>query len=608
MSTEQGASGGDGPQPFRAPLLVPPVHRRPAHVPPAAAAAAPALPDPAAPLPPPVHAPVELHQHLYGYHPAFHGKPEGFLLGQGGFAKVILATAVGPPLELIARKVFNLETTPSLSQNPNEFTAHEFHHNWRKEVSFMKRAQEFRLHPCLVHMRGCDEGARCIDYTLMENGDLWAFFQGWFAGTMFYQYIGNDVIYWSIDLLEALKYMHEDLNLLHMDIKADNVFLDKHFNAVLADVGLARPMPIRIKHTCQVPYAPPEARANCPEHPPPYAPAHNQGHAIASSQSENYDTFSLGVMLFMIVAWQGTMHATIEKIDKIVYQDEDWTPRISLPPVFKSIINSMMRYNKLERPTPAHLLTSPFYLEYKGYAKNPRWGPYIKPYTDEMRQLRHQLNIKEARIAELDSLNNARAGAADRARTLEATVQELRAQIAGEQSQQENDAQKELKLLKGKYSRLESESTARISSLEQEVESFNAHEVELTLERNAKITAEGQRDTAIHEKDCMQTQLDESKRVLKLITADRDALGEELRKLEATETAEKAKDSGQGTSSRLQSSMSTSQVDIPKQVPACFNAHAMCIGLDVCMCVCENSKIAYNSNVTVLAEDCVCVI
>lgn len=485
----------------------------------------------------------------------------------------------------------------------------------------MKRAQEFRLHPCLVHMRGYDEGSRSIDYTLMENGDLWAFFQGFFAGTNLYQFIGNDVVYWSIDLLEALKYMHEDLNLLHMDIKADNIFLDRHFNAVLADFGLARPMPIRNNHSCQVPYAPPEARANCPEMPPPYALPQKQNHGIASEQAENYDTFSLGVVLYMILAWPGSMHAAIEKVDRIVYQDEDWTPRIPITPQFKSVINLMMCYEKLGRPTAAHLLSSPFYLEFKALAKNPRWGSYTKQYTDEIRRQRQQLNIKESKIAELDILCNARARDSERARNLEKDLKELRAKTAGQQPPQP-DVQNELRILKGKYSQLQTEATERISHLENEVEetkgrfvtfdedfkqrekeqktcyerretaAYNRHQGELLLARHATETAEEERNTAVHEKKCLQTLLDDTKRELTLITADRDELGKEVRKLEAAlKPAEKVvaatKDSGQGQSfgpqhvhpeaysspadipQASQSATSTSAPDTPIQVTAC---------------------------------------
>ncbi|GAB4852728.1 hypothetical protein Ancab_040553 [Ancistrocladus abbreviatus] len=142
-------------------------------------------------------------------------------LGQGGFGSVFEGTLVGGAKVAVKR-------LDSVGQGRKEFLA---------EVNTIGSIHHF----CLVRLIGfCEERlSRLLVYEYMCNGSLdkWIFNQD-----------RAQAISWNrrrriIDgIAEGLRYLHEHCNpnVIHFDIKPQNILLDEDFNVRISDFGLAK--------------------------------------------------------------------------------------------------------------------------------------------------------------------------------------------------------------------------------------------------------------------------------------------------------------------------------------------------------------------------------
>ncbi|KAI3728284.1 hypothetical protein L6452_16918 [Arctium lappa] len=145
------------------------------------------------------------------------------IIGCGGFGLVFKATL--PDNQKVAIK----RLSGDCGQVDREFQA---------EVETLSRAQ----HPNLVLLQGyCKHKSdRLLIYSFMENGSL----DYW----LHEKPDGRSKLDWKTRLniaqgsLRGLAYLHQscDPHILHRDIKSSNILLDEHFEAHLADFGLAR--------------------------------------------------------------------------------------------------------------------------------------------------------------------------------------------------------------------------------------------------------------------------------------------------------------------------------------------------------------------------------
>ncbi|KAH9554708.1 hypothetical protein CY35_08G076700 [Sphagnum magellanicum] len=149
-------------------------------------------------------------------------------------------------------------------------------------------------HKNLVKLKGCclmgggGVNKRLLVYEFVDNNNL--------AETIFENKGGHNVD-WPmrknicLGVARGLTYLHEDAQprIIHRDIKAPNILLDKHFNAKIADFGLARLFPDTSTHISTfhiagtMGYMAPE-------------------YASRGQLSEKVDVFSFGVLVLEIVS------------------------------------------------------------------------------------------------------------------------------------------------------------------------------------------------------------------------------------------------------------------------------------------------------------------
>jgi serine/threonine protein kinase len=129
---------------------------------------------------------------------------------------------------------------------------------------------------------------RLLVYEFVDNNNL--------AETIFENKGGHNVD-WPmrknicLGVARGLNYLHEDVqpHIIHRDIKASNILLDKNFNAKIADFGLARLFPNTSSHISTLHivgtmgYLAPE-------------------YATRGQLSEKVDVFSFGVLVLEIVS------------------------------------------------------------------------------------------------------------------------------------------------------------------------------------------------------------------------------------------------------------------------------------------------------------------
>nr|GEX26021.1 phytosulfokine receptor 1 [Tanacetum cinerariifolium] len=198
------------------------------------------------------------------------------IVGCGGFGLVFKATL--PDNQKVAIK----RLSGDCGQVDREFQA---------EVETLSRAQ----HPNLVLLQGyCKhKNERLLIYSYMENGSL----DYW----LHEKPDGRSKLDWSIRLniaqgaIKGLAYLHQscDPHILHRDIKSSNILLDEHFEAHLADFGLARLIPSYDTHVTTdlvgtLGYIPPE-------------------YGQASVASYKGDVYSFGVVLLELLTGKRPM-------------------------------------------------------------------------------------------------------------------------------------------------------------------------------------------------------------------------------------------------------------------------------------------------------------
>ncbi|CAL4891007.1 unnamed protein product [Urochloa decumbens] len=195
----------------------------------------------------------------------------GNKLGQGSFGHVYLGKLKNG--EKVAIKVLSSESRQGTKEFLNELSviSNITHHNLVK------------LHGCCV-----DGGQKMLVYNYVENNSL--------AQTLFGNSRSGIVFDWRtrvkicIGVANGLTYLHEEVRppIVHRDIKASNILLDRNLSPKIADFGLAKFFPGNMTHISTrvagtLGYLAPE-------------------YAIRGQLTKKADVYSFGVLLLEIVS------------------------------------------------------------------------------------------------------------------------------------------------------------------------------------------------------------------------------------------------------------------------------------------------------------------
>ncbi|KAL7136628.1 hypothetical protein ABFS83_10G042500 [Erythranthe nasuta] len=146
-------------------------------------------------------------------------------IGEGGFGSVYKGRLTGEIY--IAVKVLSVELESLRGE--------------REFISEISTLSDIK-HENLVNLKGCciDGDQRLLVYDYMENNSLTHSFLGSEQNRLKFTWALRKHV--SLGIARGLCYVHEEINphIVHRDIKASNILLDRNFRPKIADFGLAK--------------------------------------------------------------------------------------------------------------------------------------------------------------------------------------------------------------------------------------------------------------------------------------------------------------------------------------------------------------------------------
>ncbi|CAL9074369.1 unnamed protein product [Musa textilis] len=191
-------------------------------------------------------------------------------VGEGGFGSVYKGKLKDG--KIVAVKVLSSESRQGVPEFLNEITV----------ISGIE-------HENLVSLYGCciEETHRILVYNYLENNSLAQTLLG--SGCSNIQFNWRTRVRICIGVARALTFLHEEVrpHIVHRDIKASNILLDKDLTPKISDFGLAKLLPPNITHVSTrvagtIGYLAPE-------------------YAIKGQVNRKSDVYSFGVLLLEIV-------------------------------------------------------------------------------------------------------------------------------------------------------------------------------------------------------------------------------------------------------------------------------------------------------------------
>ncbi|KAK9291117.1 hypothetical protein L1049_009304 [Liquidambar formosana] len=223
---------------------------------------------------------------------ATHGFRSSNKIGEGGFGSVYMGRLRDGSVVAIKMLSVELESMRGEREFISEIAA----------LSIIK-------HENLVNLQGCCvEGAcRLLVYDYMENNSLaYSLLGGEQNRTTFSWETRRNI---SLGIARGLAYLHEEVepHIVHRDIKASNILLDRDFTAKISDFGLSRLFPDNASHISTrvagtLGYLAPE-------------------YAVSGHLTRKSDVYSFGVLLLEIISGRSVIKFDLEHGEHYLVQE-----------------------------------------------------------------------------------------------------------------------------------------------------------------------------------------------------------------------------------------------------------------------------------------------
>ncbi|CAD5187790.1 unnamed protein product [Musa acuminata subsp. malaccensis] len=229
---------------------------------------------------------------IYSYNELRHATEDfslGNKIGEGGFGYVYKGKLKDG--SIVAIKVLSAESKQGVREFLNEL----------KAISTIAHENLVKIYGCCV-----EQDQRILVYNYVENNSL--------AQTLLGKGYSNIQFTWRIrakiciGVARGLAFLHEEVqpHIIHRDIKASNVLLDKDLTPKISDFGLARLLPSNMTHISTrvagtVGYLAPE-------------------YALRGQLTRRADIYSFGVLLLEIVSGRSNVNTRLPYEDQLLLE------------------------------------------------------------------------------------------------------------------------------------------------------------------------------------------------------------------------------------------------------------------------------------------------
>ncbi|XP_059179645.1 aurora kinase A-like [Physella acuta] len=245
---------------------------------------------------------------------------EGPVLGRGSSGEVVLATFIKHPQYRRAVKKFPLTGADAQGDDAEEDA--RVRRNFQREVQMMKQLHHPNIMPLVAYVKTPRYLALIMPYC--PKGTL---------AKMLTTLVPALQARYMRQVTEAVEYLH-NRNIIHGDIKPQNVLISDDDTALLSDFGLSRAVPHRMVemfvHFGTTTYRAPETFSDDRVNP------------------FKTDLYSLGVTLWAIALKRKP------KLDIPFVRELELATHVPLK--YRSVIESLLHINPAERPTATHVL------------------------------------------------------------------------------------------------------------------------------------------------------------------------------------------------------------------------------------------------------------
>lgn len=240
------------------------------------------------------------------------------LLGRGAYAQCFLVLCNGAPFAMKIVRLADLKSEKIRQKLDTEIAIHRrLHHPNIVQMHSSFRNSDY----VFMVLELCERGA--LDELLRRNKQVKE------------RYVARFVA----QLVAGLRYMHDEMSVVHRDLKLGNLFLDRHLNIKIGDFGLSAVISGSEKRrtVCGTPnYIAPEVLFG-----------------KASGHSFEADLWSLGVIIYtLLVGKPPFQQKKVEEIYKLIERNEYiFPPGCQLSEAAVDLISRLLTTNPQARPT-----------------------------------------------------------------------------------------------------------------------------------------------------------------------------------------------------------------------------------------------------------------